>query len=58
MKSGNILEYRIALINKIGEDRVLGLEHNNKRAGHNIEYLKRIKSVFNRKARLYEKRRN
>lgn len=56
-KSGNILEYRIGLIAKIGEERVLELEHNNEKARYTVGHLQRIKRIFNQKARLYEKRR-
>ena len=54
-KSGNITEYRIALVQKIGQERVEALEHNNDKADHSIEYLKRVKDIFSRRARLYER---
>lgn len=54
--SGNIVEYRKELINRIGIDRVELLENKNEPRKFDIEYLKRIKSIFNKKARLYKKR--
>ncbi|HGN1701949.1 TPA: recombination protein NinG [Proteus mirabilis] len=55
--SGNLIPYRINLINKIGEERVTRLEHDNTVRKFDIEYLKRMKSIFTRRARWYEKRR-
>lgn len=54
--SGNVVEYRIELIKRIGVERVERLEHNNEPRKFTIEYLKRIKKIFNKKARLYEKK--
>jgi hypothetical protein len=50
-KSGNIVEYRIGLINKIGEDKVKWLENNQKRVKYDPEYLRRLKKIFARRAR-------
>ena len=49
--------YRINLIKKIGLKKVEWLECNNELDIHknDIEYLKRIKSIFGRKHRLYLK---
>ncbi|MBD2803041.1 recombination protein NinG [Xenorhabdus sp. M] len=55
--SGNAVEYRIRLINRIGLDRVEALESNNKLRKFDIDYLKRVKQIFTRRARYYEKRR-
>ncbi|MGF7480271.1 recombination protein NinG [Providencia sp. SP181] len=55
--SGNPIPYRINLINKIGEERVTRLERNNSVRKFDIEYLKRMKSIFARRARWYEKKR-
>ena len=55
MKSGNIVEYRKELINRIGRDRVEALENNNAKANHTVDYLKRVRDVFKRKAKLYER---
>lgn len=54
--SGNIVEYRKELINRIGLDRVELLENNNEHRKFTIDYLKRIKSIFNKKFRLYNNR--
>ncbi|NGF41347.1 recombination protein NinG [Enterobacter hormaechei] len=55
--SGNAVEYRIRLIDRIGLERVERLESNNEPRRFDIPYLKRIKSIFTRKARSLEKRR-
>ena len=50
--------YRINLIEKIGIDKVERLENNNDvdlKKG-DVEYLKRVKRIFNKRARFYEKR--
>lgn len=49
--SGNIVEYRKGLIKRIGLDRVEALENNNETRKFDIEYLQRIKKIFNRRAR-------
>lgn len=56
MKSGNITEYRIELVRRIGEDRVLALEHNSEKAGYTVEYAQRVKSIFLRRAKYYQAR--
>jgi len=55
--SGNLGPYRVELINMIGMDRVEALENDNatKRHINDVEYLRRIKRIFNKRARLYEK---
>jgi hypothetical protein len=50
--SGNVVEYRIRLIKRIGLDKVEALEHNNDTVKHDITYLKRVKSIFTRKLRI------
>jgi hypothetical protein len=55
-KSGNAVDYRIELINRIGLERVTRLEQDNEPKKFTVEYLKRIKLIFNKKARLYEKK--
>lgn len=54
--SGNIMAYRPALIEKIGQAKVDWLECNSDVARHDIPYLKRVKAVFSKKARRIEKR--
>jgi len=55
--SGNAVEYRIRLIDRIGLERVERLESDNEPRRFDIPYLQRIKSIFTRKARALEKRR-
>ena len=55
--SGNAVEYRIRLIDRIGLERVERLESDNEPRRFEIPYLQRIKSIFTRKARQLEKRR-
>lgn len=55
--SGNAVEYRIRLIERIGIERVERLESDNEPRRFDIPYLQRIKSIFTRKARALEKRR-
>jgi hypothetical protein len=50
--SGNVVEYRIRLIKRIGLDRVEALENNNDVVKHDIAYLKRVKSIFTRKLKI------
>lgn len=54
--SGNIMAYRPALIEKIGQAKVDWLECNSDVARHDIPYLKRVKAVFSKKVRRIEKR--
>lgn len=53
--SGNLIPYRINLIEKFGLHRVERIEHDNAVRKFDIEYLKRVKSIFTRRARHYEK---
>lgn len=53
--SGNAVEFRIRLIKRIGLERVERLEADNTPRKFNIEYLKRVKTIFTRRARHYEK---
>lgn len=53
--SGNAVEFRIRLIQRIGIERVERLEADNTPRKFDIEYLKRIKAIFTRRARHYEK---
>lgn len=54
--SGNAVDYRIELINRIGLDNVNKLESNNEHKKFAVDYLERIKKIFNKRARFYEKR--
>lgn len=53
--SGNILNYTPRLIIKIGQDRFDWLLTQNQPVKYEIAYLKRLKMVFNRKARRLQK---
>jgi len=52
--SGNAVDYRIELIRRIGEDNVIKLENDNRPRKFTIEYLKRVKTIFNKRSRFYE----
>ena len=54
--SGNAIDYRINLIKKIGIELVDKLEADNQPRKFTIEYLKRVKKIFSKRARFYEKR--
>jgi hypothetical protein len=56
-KSGNAVDYRLGLIRKIGIDKVEALELDNAPRKFDIEYLKRVKRIFSKRARMVEKRR-
>ncbi len=53
--SGMAQDYRIELIGRIGLSAVERLESDNTPRKFTIEYLKRIKSIFNKRARLYQR---
>lgn len=54
--SSNAVEYRKGLINKIGSERVDSLECLNFSKKYDIDYLKRVKYIFNKKTRLLKRR--
>lgn len=54
--SGNAIDYRINLIKKIGVELVDKLEADNQPRKFTIEYLKRIKRIFNKRALRLQKR--
>lgn len=54
-KSGNAVDYRIELIRRIGLDAVERIESDNTPRKFTIDYLKRIKVIFNKRARHYKK---
>jgi hypothetical protein len=56
--SGNAVEYRKRLIERIGVKRVEGIEYDDSSRKFSVEYLERVKRVFTRRARLYEKLRS
>lgn len=49
--SGNVSNFRIGMVRKIGIGRVEALESMNSEPEMTIDYLKRIKSIFRRKAK-------
>lgn len=51
--SGNAIDYRINLIKKIGIELVDKLEADNQPRKFTIEYLKRVKKIFSKRARYY-----
>jgi len=50
--SGNVVEYRHRLIDRIGLAKVEALESNNDIVRHDIKYLARIKRIFKAKLRI------
>lgn len=56
-QSGNVVDYRINLIKRIGLDQVEKLEGDNRPRIFTFEYLRRIKKIFNKRANWYKKRR-
>lgn len=54
-KSGNVVEYRIRLIAKIGLERVTELEHDNTPHKWTVDELKRITSLYREKLRALRK---
>ena len=53
--SGNLIEYRIRLVKKEGAERVEWLEGQNGIVRYDIEYLKRVKRIFKKRAAIYRK---
>tara|TARA_R110002012_G_scaffold262505_1_gene444811 strand:- start:16208 stop:16816 length:609 start_codon:yes stop_codon:yes gene_type:complete len=51
-------QYEANLIDKIGTDKVIQLKNNNNLVRFDAEYYRRIKKIFNKKARLMQKRIN
>jgi len=49
--SGNLIEYRIRLVKKLGQNRVDWLESQNELVRYDIEYLAKLKKVFNKRTR-------
>lgn len=55
IKSGNILGYLQELPNRIGRERTYYLVNANFEKRYSIEYAKRVKKIFNKRARIYLK---
>ena len=56
--SGNIVNYRIGLLEKIGKDKLDWVEGPHEIKHYSKEDLKRIKRIFAKRARFYIRRRN
>lgn len=56
--SGNAVEYRIRLVDRIGLERVERLEADNAPRRFDVTYLKRVKAIFSRRANALMKRRH
>ena len=54
--SGNAVGYRAGLIERIGLERVERLERDNSPRRFDAEYLDRVKRVFTKRAKLYERK--
>jgi hypothetical protein len=53
--SANLKPYRVALIQKIGLERVEALENDYNTKKYTVEYLQKLITVFRKKIKLYEK---
>ena len=49
--SGNLVEYRKRLIDKLGIERVEALDKSPRTRSYEIDEIKRIKKIYNRKAK-------
>lgn len=54
--SGNAVEFRKRLVDRFGEDYVLAIEYDQTIRKFDSTYCKRIKKIFNKKARMKKKR--
>ena len=54
--SGNVVGYRAGLIERIGLERVERLERDNSPRRFDAEYLDRVKRIFTKRAKLYERK--
>jgi len=54
--SGNAVGYRAGLIDRIGLERVERLEQENSPRRFDAEYLDRVKRIFTKRAKLYERK--
>ena len=54
-KSGNIVEYRKELVERIGLAGVVALENNSETRKYSINYLRRLARIFRRRARYYRR---
>jgi len=56
--SGNVVELRKGLVARIGEEKVVAVECDQSVKKYTVDYLVRIKKIFNKKARRLESRRD
>ncbi|MCY1463269.1 Bacteriophage Lambda NinG protein [compost metagenome] len=54
--SGNIVELRKGLVARIGEEKVEAVERDHSTRKFSVDYLKRLKAIFTKKAKRLEKR--
>ena len=54
--SGNIVELRKGLIDRIGADKVQAVERDQSVRKFSVDYLKRVKTIFTKKAKKLERR--
>ena len=54
---GNVQQYRLGLIDRLGEAKIAQIEADNSPRHYSNDNLRRIKQIFNKKCRLIEKRR-
>jgi len=54
--SGNLANYRINLIKKLGLEKIEKIEANQERGNYTVEYLQRLIKVFRKKTKLYERK--
>lgn len=54
--SGNVVELRRGLVDRIGEKKVHAVECDQSVRKFTVDYLKRVKSIFTKKAKLVERR--
>ena len=55
-KAGNVVEYRIRLVKKLGTEKVEWLESQNQITSYEIDYLKRLKRIFVTKCNILKRK--
>ena len=54
--SANLINYRNNLVEKLGLEKVQEIEANHQTKKYSVEYLQRMRKIFNKKIRLYKKK--
>ena len=54
VKSGNISEYRLALVKILTPGQLAGIENNTQKVKYTKEYLKRLQDILKRRIKLYK----